>query len=224
MQTHAAVPLMDYQEYAPDEMFRRVDRFYKEIKRRHTVRSFSERPVSRMIIERAIRAAGTAPSGANHQPWFFCAIGSPEKKAKLRALAEREEEEFYAGKGGEEWLDALKPLGTDAHKPYLEIAPWVIAVFGQRRGGIDAGAQRKNYYVPESVGIAMGFLIAALHSAGLVTLTHTPKPMTFLNALCGRPETEKPYLLLVVGYPAAAATIPVHALKKKQFEEIATFI
>ena len=224
MQPHAAVPLMDYQEYPQDEMQRRVDQFYAEIKRRHTVRGFSSRPVSRAIIERAIMAAGTAPSGANHQPWFFCAIGSPDVKSKLRVFAEQEEKAFYSGKGGEEWLDALKPLGTDANKSYLEHAPWVIAIFGQRRGGVGAGEQRKNYYVPESVGIAMGFLIAALHSAGLVTLTHTPKPMSFLNDLCGRPESEKPYLLLVAGYPAEGATVPVHATLKKSLDEIATFI
>ena len=224
MQPHAASPLMDYKEYPSDEMQRRIDQFYAEIKRRHTVRRFSSRPVAQTIIERAIMAAGTAPSGANHQPWFFCAIGSREVKAKLRIFAEQEEKIFYSGKGGEEWLDALKPLGTDANKPYLEDAPWVIAIFGQRRGGVGAAEQRKNYYVPESVGIAMGFLIAALHSAGLVTLTHTPKPMSFLNDLCGRPESEKPYLLLVTGFPAEDATVPVHATLKKPLDEIATFI
>lgn len=224
MKPHAAVPLMDYQEFPVEEMQARVDRFVADLERRHTVRSFSDRPVPKAIIERAIMAAGTAPSGANHQPWFFCAIGSQEVKSKLRAFAEAEERAFYGGKAGEEWLDALEPLGTDDHKPYLEIAPWIIAIFGQRRGGIGKGEQRKNYYVPESVGISMGFLIAALHRAGLAMLTHTPKPMSFLNDMCGRPESDKPYLLLVVGYPAADATVPVHATKKKPLDEIASFI
>lgn len=224
MKSHAAVPLMDFLERPAAEMIGRSDAFYQELRKRHTVRSFADRPVPQAVIENAIRAAGTAPSGANHQPWFFCAIGSAEKKAFLRARAEQEERAFYAGKAGHEWLDALDPLGTDDQKPYLEIAPWIIAVFGQRRGGVDRGDQRKNYYVPESVGIAMGFLIGALHYAGLATLTHTPRPMDFLNDLCGRPASEKPYLLLVAGYPAEDATVPTHALKKKPFEDIASFI
>jgi iodotyrosine deiodinase len=224
MKPHDAVPLMDYREYPVEEMQLRVDRFADRLKRRHTVRSFSDRPVPKAIIERAIEAAGTAPSGANHQPWFFCAIGSPDVKSKLRVLAEAEEQGFYGGKAGDEWLDALGPLGTDDDKPYLEIAPWIIAVFGQRRGGIGKGDDRKNYYVPESVGISMGFLIAALHHAGLTMLTHTPKPMNFLNELCGRPQSEKPYLLLVAGYPAQDATVPTHATRKKALDEIASFI
>lgn len=224
MQPHDAVPLMDFRMFDPADMQARIDCFHEDMRRRHTVRNFSDRPVERAIIERAIMTAGTAPSGANHQPWHFCAIGSAKAKATLRQKAELEEQAFYSGMAGEEWLDALRPLGTDAHKPYLEVAPWIIAVFGQRRGGVHAGEQRKNYYMPESVGIAMGFLIAALHQAGLVMLTHTPKPMTFLNGLCGRPESEKPYLLLVVGYPAEDATVPVHATIKKDITEIASFI
>jgi nitroreductase len=224
MKPHPSVPLPDYEEYPVGEMQQRVDHFYAQMKRRHTVRSFSDRPVPRDIIERAIMVAGTAPNGANHQPWHFCAIGSDAMKARLRTLAEEEERSFYGGKAGEEWIDALAPLGTDDEKPYLEIAPWVIAIFGQRRGGVEPGENRKNYYVPESVGIAMGFLIAALHQAGLSTLTHTPKPMSFLHDLCGRPDSEKPYLLLVTGYPAEDATVPVHALKKKPLEQIASFI
>ncbi|MDT9599575.1 nitroreductase family protein [Sphingosinicella rhizophila] len=224
MKPHDAVPLPDYLELPLSDMQRRIDAFQADLQRRHTVRSFSDRPVPRSIIESAIRAAGSAPSGANHQPWYFVAIGSPEAKAKLKALAEPEEGRFYGGKAGEEWLDALAPLGTDADKPYLTMAPWIIAIFGQRRGGVSSGEQRKNYYMPESVGIAMGFLIAALHQAGLAMLTHTPKPMDFLNQLCGRPVSEKPYLLLVVGYPAADATVPVHALRKKTLEEISAFI
>ncbi|MGH6613699.1 nitroreductase family protein [Sphingomonas sp.] len=224
MKQHESVPLMDYREYPPAEMQARIDSFHNDLIRRHTVRNFSNRPVDRAIIERAIMTAGSAPSGANHQPWHFCAIGSAEAKSILRSNAEKEERAFYAGKAGEEWLDALKPLGTDENKPYLDIAPWIIAVFGQRRGGVSTAEQRKNYYLPESCGIAMGFLIASLHQAGLAMLTHTPKPMDFLNTLCDRPATEKPYLLLVVGYPADDATIPLHATRKKSLEEIASFI
>ena len=171
-----------------------------------------------------MKTAGTAPSGANHQPWFFSIIGSSDIKKELRERAEAEERVFYAGKARKEWLDALNPLGTDDHKPYLETAPWVIAVFGQRKGGVRTGIERQNYYVPESVGIAMGFLIATLHSSGVAALTHTPKPMTFLNEMCGRPVSEKPYPLLVCGYPAVGATVPVHAKVKKPFSEIAEFL
>ena len=224
MQEHEKLPLMDYQEYPLDEMARRAEWFYAEIRRRHTVREFSDRPVPRSIIETCLRAAGTAPNGANHQPWYFCAIGSAELKKKVREQAEIEERSFYGGKAGEEWLDALKPLGTDASKPYLETAPWLIAIFAQRKGGVRAGIDRQNYYVTESVGIATGFLITALHHAGLATLTHTPKPMNFLNALCGRPDTERPFLLLVAGYPAEGASVPVHATLKKPLEEIAAFL
>jgi len=216
--------LPDWRELPPAEMKARADAFLASMRERHTVREFSDRPVAREIIEAAVRTAGTAPSGANHQPWFFSIIGSPEKKRELRERAEAEERVFYSGKAGEEWLDALNPLGTDADKPYLETAPWIIAIFGQRKGGVRAGIERQNYYMAESVGIAMGFLIASLHQAGLVTLTHTPKPMTFLNEMCGRPAMEKPYLLLVCGYPAEGATVPVHATIKKPFDEIANFI
>lgn len=224
MQEHDKLPLMDYRELPVSEMGRRAMEFYDEIRQRHTVRHFADRPVPRELIETCLLAAGTAPSGANHQPWFFSVIGSPEMKARVREAAEREERAFYAGKAGEEWLDALKPLGTDASKPYLETAPWLIAIFAQRQGGVRAGIQRQNYYVTESVGIATGFLIAALHHAGLATLTHTPKPMNFLNEICGRPDTERPYLLLVAGYPATDATVPVHATIKKPLSEIAEFI
>jgi len=224
MQEHDRLALMDFQEYPADEMTRRAEWFYSEIKRRHTVREFSDRPVPRSIIETCLKAAGTAPNGANHQPWYFCAISSAELKKKVREQAEIEERSFYGGKAGEEWLDALKPLGTDASKPYLEAAPWLIAIFAQRKGGVRAGIDRQNYYVTESVGIATGFLITALHHAGLATLTHTPKPMNFLNALCGRPDTERPFLLLVVGYPAEGASVPVHATVKKPLEDIAAFM
>lgn len=225
MRDHDSVPLPDYRELEQSEMIARASSFYEEIRRRHTVRSFSPRPVPREIIENCIMAAGTAPSGANHQPWFFSAIGDAATKREIREKAEIEERAFYVDrKAGEAWLDALAPLGTNEQKPYLEIAPWLIGIFAQRRGGVEAGEERKNYYIAESVGIATGFLINALHSCGLVTLTHTPKPMDFLNTICGRPDHEKPFMLLVVGYPAEDATVPTHALKKKTLEQIASFI
>lgn len=224
MRAHDQVPFPDFIEYPPAEMARRAAAFYAEIKRRHTARAFADRPVPRAVIEDCLRAAGTAPSGANHQPWFFSVIGDPALKHQVRVRAEEEERAFYAGKAGADWLDALAPLGTDDDKPYLDIAPWLIAIFAQRRGGINPGDTHKNYYIPESVGIATGFLIAALHHAGLATLTHTPKPMAFLNDLCGRPSDERPYILLVTGYPAADATVPVHAMTKKPLSEISAFL
>lgn len=224
MKDHDQIPLPDFIERAPGEQQARAEQFYAEIRRRHTVRMFSDRPVPRAVVECCIRAAGTAPSGANYQPWFFAAISDPAIKRQVRLQAEVEERAFYGGKGGTEWLDALAPLGTDADKPYLQTAPWLIAIFAQRRGGLTGREDRKNYYIPESCGIATGFLIAALHLAGLATLTHTPKPMDFLNGLCGRPESERPYILLVAGYPAADATVPIHALKKKPLADIASFI
>jgi nitroreductase len=191
---------------------------------RRSVRHFSDRAVPRDVIEAAVLTAGGAPSGANHQPWFFACVGSAEKKREIRLAAEEEERAFYAGKAGAEWLDALAPIGTDAEKPYLEIAPWLIGIFAQRRGGVHEGDARKNYYIHESVGIATGLLIAALHQGGLATLVHTPNPMSFLNTICGRPETEKPYLLLVTGYPAKDASVPRHALIKKPLPAIASFL
>lgn len=219
-----SVPLPDYREYPLEEMRERAEAFRAEIARRHTVRDFSPRPVPRDIIETCLRAAGTAPNGANHQPWHFAVIGDPALKARIRAAAEEEERAFYAGKAGEEWLAALRPLGTDPQKPFLEIAPWLIAIFGARSSPSADGVMRKNYYVPESVSIATGFLIAALHHAGLATLTHTPSPMGFLNEICRRPAQEKPYILLVTGYPAADAHIPRHATEKKPLAEIASFL
>lgn len=224
MKDHDQVPLEDFIEYPEEEMLKRAKSFYERMRRRHTIRYFSDRPVDRAVIETAIRAAGTAPSGANHQPWHFAVVSSPALKARIREMAEAEERAFYGGKAGEAWLDALDPLGTDDQKPFLETAPYLIAIFAQRKGGVYAGEARKNYYVNESVGIATGFLIAALHEAGLGTLTHTPNPMSFLNEVCGRPEHEKAYLLLVVGYPASNATIPVHATIKKPLNEIASFL
>ncbi|MGB1238151.1 MAG: nitroreductase family protein [Pseudomonadales bacterium] len=224
MSEHASIPLSDYIEYPAEQMLERSEHFYQEIKRRHSIRDFSDRPVDRKVIENCILAASTAPSGANHQPWHFAAISDPAVKKVVREKAEIEETNFYQGRAGEEWLDALKPLGTDDQKPFLETAPWLIAIFAQAVGGVEEGEQRKNYYVRESVGIATGFLIDALHNAGLVTLTHTPKPMLFLNEICGREKSERPYILLVAGYPAEGATIPVHATKKKTLEQVSTFL
>jgi nitroreductase len=218
------VPLPDHVAWPAETMQARAEAFLADIRRRHTVRDFSDRPVPRALIETCIRAAGTAPNGANHQPWHFCVIGDPAVKHRIREAAEAEERDFYAGKAGEEWLKALEPLGTDPDKPFLETAPWLIAVFGARRSVSADGVLRKNYYVPESVSIAVGFLIVALHQAGLVSLTHTPAPMGFLNQICGRPAEEKPYILMVVGHPADDATIPAHALEKKPLEAIASFL
>lgn len=196
----------------------------ERLRTRRTCRFFTDAVVPRAVIEQALLAAGTAPSGANHQPWHFAVIGSPAAKHEVRLLAEEEERAFYAGKASAEWLEALAPLGTDEVKPYLETAPWLIAVFGQRRGGLEPGDTRQNYYITESVGIAVGLLLATLHEAGLATLTHTPAPMKFLNRICARPADEKPLMLVVVGHPAADATIPVHATRRKPLAQIASWI
>jgi nitroreductase len=209
---------------SPEEMIERSRSFYEKVRLRRTCRFFSDAPVPREVIEYAVLAAGTAPSGANHQPWHFAVISSPELKRRLREAAEEEERAFYAGKAGQEWLDALAPLGTDENKPYLETAPWHIVVFGQRRGGLLPGDQKRNYYVTESVGIACGILLLALHEAGLATLTHTPNPMGFLNRLCGRPADEKPLMVIVAGKAAADATIPEHALLKKPLDRISSWL
>ncbi|MFD2168261.1 nitroreductase family protein [Thalassotalea euphylliae] len=224
MKAHDCSPLTDFVEYPPEEMLSRSEAFYQDIKRRHSIRKFSERPVAKEIIENCIKSAGTAPSGANHQPWQFVAIESSDIKKQIREQAELHEQGFYSGRAGEEWLDALKPLGTDAQKPYLEIAPWLIAIFSEKKGGISAEEKNTNYYVHESVGIATGFLISALHNAGLATLTHTPKPMSFLNKICGRSDNDRAYMLLIAGYPAEDATIPAHAQVKKSLDDIATFL
>jgi nitroreductase len=218
------IPLPDFVELPLDAMRRRAQAFYDDIRRRHTVRDFSSKPVPRDLIEQCLRAAGTAPSGANHQPWHFTVIADPAVKRRIRTAAEAEEKAFYAGRAGQEWLAALEPLGTDADKAFLEVAPYLICIFGARRSRSADGRLRKNYYVPESVGIATGFLIAALHQAGLATLTHTPAPMGFLNEICGRSDNDKPYILLVTGYPAPDATIPAQAMQKKPLGEIATFL
>lgn len=220
MQPHDHQALSDFIEYPMREMQDRSLAFYQDIKRRHSIRQFSNRPVSWDIIANCIKSAGTAPSGANHQPWHFTAIQSAEVKRQIREHAESQENRFYAGAANEDWLEALKPLGTDAHKPYLEEAPWLIAIFSQKKGGVHEGEKHQNYYIHESVGIATGFLIAALHNAGLATLTHTPKPMSFLSTICQRPEDERPFMLLVTGFPADGATLPRHALKKKSLQQI----
>ena len=215
-------PYTTYQEYPVAEMQRRAEAFYAEIRRRRSVRAFSDRPVPRAIIETCIAAAGAAPNGANLQPWHFVAVSDAAVKQQIRMAAEEEERAFYQGRAPQDWLDTLAPLGTDEHKPFLEIAPYLIAIFAQPYGLAADGRKVKHYYVAESVGVATGFLIAALHHAGLATLTHTPSPMGFLNAILGRPEHERPFLLLVVGYPADDVQIP--AITKKPLDEIATFI
>lgn len=216
------VPLTTFVERSPDEMKARAREFYEEIRGRRTVREFSSRPVSRDVIDDCLQAAGTAPSGANLQPWHFVVVSDAEMKKKIREAAEVEEREFYAGKAPPEWLDALAPLGTDEHKPYLETAPYLIAIFAQNYALLPDGRKVKNYYVTESVGIALGFLIAALHHAGLATLTHTPSPMGFLSSVLDRPANERAYLLLVVGYPAEDVRVP--DITKKPLADIATFI
>ena len=216
------IPLDSYHEYPPAEMQQRADDFYAELRGRRSVRDFSDRPVPRGVIETCLRTAGTAPNGANLQPWHFVVVADPAVKQRIREAAEAEEREFYSGRAPQDWLDALAPLGTDADKPFLETAPYLIAIFAQSYGIGPDGKKVKHYYVTESVGIATGFLIAALHHAGLATLTHTPSPMGFLGKLLGRPEHERPFLLLVVGFPADGATVP--AITKKAPDEIATFV
>jgi nitroreductase len=224
MRDHPCQPLTGYGSMDDVERIERVTAFRDLMAARRTVRDFSDRPVPRAVVEQALLTAGSAPSGANHQPWFFSVIESASARGRIRAAAEAEEREFYANKAPQEWLEALAPLGTDPDKGFLETAPVLIAIFGQKRGGPNPGDDRKNYYVPESVGIATGLLIAALHSAGLATLTHTPAPMTFLADICGRPASEKPFLLLVAGHPAEDATVPTAALNKKPLDGIAAWI
>lgn len=211
-----------YREYPPDEMTARAETFYEEMRRRRTVRDFSPRPVPRAVIETCLRSAGTAPNGANLQPWQFVVVSHPGLKRQIREAAEAEEREFYEHRAPSEWLAALEPLGTDWQKPFLETAPYLIAIFFKNYDHLPDGRKVKNYYAMESVGIATGFLIAALHHAGLATLTHTPSPMAFLNEILARPKNEHPFLLLVVGYPAEEAQVP--ALTKKSLEEIAVFL
>lgn len=213
---------LDYYEYLPEEMKQRAVSFYHQIQRRRSVRDFSDRPVPPTIIENCIRAAATAPSGANMQPWYFVAVSDPLVKKQIREAAEEIEREFYTQSGTQKWVKDLEPLGTHAKKPFLEIAPYLIVVFSQRYGLLPDGSKQKHYYVTESVGIATGMLITAIHHAGLVALTYTPSRMGFLNGILSRPKNEKPCLILVVGYPAKDAVVP--EITKKPFEEIAAFV
>lgn len=217
------LPLSTYREYSPQEMLERACEFADDLHRRRTVRDFSARPVPRLLIEQCLRAACSAPSGANLQPWRFVVISEPDIKRRIRAAAEAEEREFYAHRAPREWLDALEPLGTDSNKPFLETAPWLIAVFVERFARLPDGRKVKHYYTAESVGLASGLLVAAIHHAGLVSLTHTPNPMGFLNDILGRPaDVERPFLLLVVGYPAGNARVP--DIRRKPLEDVATWL
>jgi iodotyrosine deiodinase len=215
------IPL-DFHHRSPSEMRDRATAFREEMLARRTVRHFSDRAIDRTVIDHCLMVAGSAPSGANLQPWHFVVIGDPAVKARIREDAEKEEREFYHGRAPQEWLDALTPLGTDDQKPFLETAPFLIAIFAQIYGVLPDGRKVKNYYVQESVGIATGMLITALHHCGLASLTHTPSPMGFLNRILNRPPNEKPYLLLVVGRPADDAQVP--AIGKKALAEIATYV
>ena len=226
MTTKARFEPLAFVRLAPEEERRRSAEFLSRIAARRTVRDFSPEPVPFELIRSAVRAAALAPSGANRQPWKFVVVSDPEVKRRIRVAAEAEEKESYERRMPDEWLEALAPLGTDWHKPFLEIAPHLIVVFrmdwepGAPSGRVDDGtaSRRKNYYVAESVGIACGFLLAALHLSGLATLTHTPSPMGFLNPILGRPAHEKPYLLIPVGYPAEGAQVPL--IEKKPEEEV----
>jgi len=215
-------PLSSYIEYPLEEMMQRAVDFRLEMQRRRTVRQFSDRPVPREVIEECLLTAGSAPNGANLQPWHFVVVSDPQVKREIRVAAEQEEREFYHRRAPQEWLDALSVIGTDEHKPFLETAPYSIVIFGKNHSYLPDGRRVKNYYVNESVGIATGFLITAIHNAGLVSLTHTPSPLGFLNDILHIPPNEKPFLILVVGYPAEDAQVPL--IEKKSLREIATFI
>jgi nitroreductase len=215
-------PLSTWEERPPEVMRERARAFHEEMRRRRTVRRFDRRPVPEGVLEACLRAAGTAPSGANLQPWRFVVVRDPEVKHRIRGAAEREERAFYAHRAPPEWLEALAPLGTDASKPFLEEAPVLVAVFGERYGVAPDGRRLKRYYVDESVGLATGLLVAALHHAGLASLTHTPSPMGFLREILGRPANERPFLLLVVGYPAPGVQVP--RLRRKALEEYVSWV
>lgn len=220
--THVTMPL-GFEELTPMAMQRRASLFADEMQRRRSVRDFDSRPVPREIIADCLRAAASAPSGANQQPWRFVAVSDPAVKKRIRVAAEAEEHEFYARRAPAEWLEAIAPIGTDEHKPFLEIASWLIAIFVERLGIDEQGEKQKRYYPDESVGIATGMLIAALHHAGLATLTHTPSPMKFLNQILDRPkDRERPFLLLVVGYPAADCRVP--DIERLPFETVVRFV
>ncbi|ABD54645.1 nitroreductase family protein [Jannaschia sp. CCS1] len=218
--SYEALALPDRADLTDAQALEAANAAYAEIRTRHTIRDFTDRPVPREVIEACVKAAGTAPSGANHQPWHFVAIANPALKQRIREEAETEERAFYAGGAGDEWIKALEPIGTDENKPHLTTAPWLIVVFAQRWGAFDDGTRFKNYYVPESVGIATGFLIWSLHRAGLSVLTHTPNPMKFLNNALDRPASEKATMILAVGHPALDAKVPAVAKLKKPLDEI----
>lgn len=221
---YKAIPLGEIPEVNNAEMEQRAAAYLEQMRQRHSVREFSDKPVPLKVIEHCIACAGRAPSGANQQPWHFVAVKNPDIKAKIREAAEVEEAAFYAGGGGDEWIMALEPLGTGAEKPHLTTAPWLIVIFAQRYGERADGSRQKHYYVPESVGIATGFLISALHLAGLSCLTHTPNPMKFLNTLLERPKSEKPIMILVVGHPESDAVYPEASAIKKPLNEILTVL
>jgi nitroreductase len=216
------VPLEGYHELTAEEMMRRAEDFYRVMRTRRSVREFSDRPVPREVIEYCLKTAGSAPNGANQQPWHFVVVSDPQLKRAIREGAEAEEREFYSRRATPQWLAALAPLGTDENKPFLETAPYLIVIFAQSYAINDEGKRIRHYYVQESVGIATGLLIAAVHNAGLVSLTHTPSPMGFLNNILGRPQNERPYLVLVVGYPVKDVQVP--AISKKSLAEISTFL
>lgn len=222
MTSPAFTPLTGYTAHGDDDMRGRAAEFYAEVGRRRSVRDFSSRVPPREVLDDCLRAAGTAPSGANMQPWHFAVAGDKAVKRKIRVAAEEEEQEFYAGRAPQEWLDALAPLGTTADKHFLETAPWLIGIFEESYGLLPDGRRVKHYYARESVGIATGVLITALHHAGLATLTHTPSPMGFLNEIMGRPANERAFLLLVAGYPADDATVPV--IGRKSLDQFTSFI
>lgn len=216
------VPLPAREIRSDEEITARAANFHAQMARRRTVRDFSDRPVPREVIEHCLRTAGSAPNGANLQPWHFVAVNDPALKHEIRVAAEGEEREFYDHRAPNEWLEALAALGTDAQKPFLETAPWLIAIFSQPYRFLPDGRKLKHYYATESIGIATGLLVAAIHQAGLVSLTHTPSPMGFLNKLLDRPAHEKPFLLLVVGHPAEDAMVP--DIQRKPLAEISSFI
>lgn len=218
--SYQALPLPDRVQVPPAQSLAQAEAFRDQMRRRHSVRRFATDPVDEAVIRACIETAAGAPSGANHQPWHFAAVNDPDLKARIREGAEAEERAFYAGAAGDEWLAALEPIGTGADKPHLTDAPWLIVVFAERYGLTEDGTRYKNYYVPESVGIATGFLIAAIHHAGLVTLPHTPNPMAFLTPLLNRPAHEKAMFILPVGYPAADATVPAVAKRKKPLARV----
>ena len=221
--SYEPLALPDRVQLSPDQATKASKDFLAYMKKRHSVRDYATSPVPREIIENIIATAASAPSGANRQPWHFVAVADPDIKAQIRAAAEEEEKSFYQGGAGDEWLSALEPIGTGVEKPHLTDAPWLIVVFAERYGLNPDGSRYKNYYLNESVGIALGFLIAAIHNAGLVCLEHTPNPMKFLNTLCNRPINEKPVMVIPVGYPTETATIPAAAKQKKPLDKVSSF-